>query len=72
VQEWCKNRTFCILPTQNFTGLGLGKVSYLKLVASVPFVASVHGGGLDPSPKAWETIFAGTIPILKRSQITDA
>ena len=37
---------------------------YLALVASVPFVACVHGGGLDPSPKAWEALLVGTIPII--------
>jgi hypothetical protein len=72
VEEWCKNRTFCIDPHQNSTGLNRDRASFLKLVASVPFVACVHGGGLDPSPKAWETILAGTIPIMQRSQITDA
>jgi hypothetical protein len=77
VREWCRNRTFCMDP-QNATGLDLDKTSnlnhksFLNHIASVPFVACVHGGGLDPSPKAWETILAGTIPIVQRSQIADA
>jgi hypothetical protein len=72
VQEWCRNRTFCMDPSRNSTGSELDRTFYLKLIASVPFVACVHGGGLDPSPKAWETILAGTIPIMQRSQIADA
>ena len=30
-----------------------------------PFVMCVHGGGQDPSPKAWEAMLAGTIPIVQ-------
>lgn len=28
--------------------------------------------GMDPSPKAWEAIMAGTIPIIQRSVLDDA
>ena len=28
------------------------------------FLLCVHGGGLDPSPKAWEALLTGTIPII--------
>ena len=42
----------------------VSRKEYLALVASVPFVACVHGGGLDPSPKAWEALLVGTIPII--------
>jgi hypothetical protein len=72
VQVYCKNRTFCMDPSRNSDRSELNRTSYLKLIAAVPFVACVHGGGLDPSPKAWETILAGTIPIIQRSQIADA
>jgi hypothetical protein len=30
------------------------------------FVLCVHGGGIDPNPKAWEALLAGTIPIMKK------
>ena len=30
------------------------------------FLLCVHGGGIDPNPKAWEALLAGTIPIMKR------
>jgi hypothetical protein len=40
--------------------------------ASVPFIVCPHGGGQDPSPKAWEAILLGTIPILQHSHMDDA
>jgi hypothetical protein len=62
VQAWCRNRTFCMDPSIDATGSDLDKTfhldhkHFLQHIASVPFVAYVHGGGLDPSPKAWEII----------------
>lgn len=37
-----------------------------------PFVICAHGGGLDPSPKAWTCIANGSIPIIKSSALDDA
>ena len=51
---------------------GINKELYIKLITSVPFVLCVHGGGLDPSPKAWEAIMLGTIPIIQHSTLDDA
>ena len=31
-----------------------------------------HGGGVDPSPKAFEALAVGTIPIVQRSDVYDA
>jgi hypothetical protein len=45
---------------------------WLRFVAKYPFLLCVHGGGLDPSPKAWEAIAVGTIPIIKHSPLDDA
>ena len=45
---------------------------WIHLATSVPFVLCVHGGGLDPSPKAWEAIMLGTIPIIQHSTLDDA
>lgn len=42
--------------------------SHAKFVWSVQnsqFVMCTHGGGLDPSPKAWETVLIGSIPIIQ-------
>lgn len=42
---------------------------FVKLVLSSKFVVMAHGGGLDPSPKAWEVLVLGSIPILQRSPL---
>jgi len=62
---------YCIRPS-NFTAEGVAHDTYIALLKSVPFVACAHGGGLDPSPKAWEAIMAGTIPIIQHSPLDDA
>ena len=36
------------------------------------FVLCVEGGGLDPSPKAWQAIAAGAIPIVRRTALAPA
>lgn len=38
---------------------------FWKAIRDVPFVLCVHGGGIDPNPKAWETLLLGSIPILQ-------
>ena len=68
-QEMCANISFCIRPMPHVAGENMNRSSYLSLVGSIPFVACVHGGGLDPSPKAWESIMAGSIPIVQRNQV---
>ena len=51
---------------------GIARTDYLELLVSAPFVACVKGGGIDPSPKAWESILAGTIPIIQSTWLDDA
>lgn len=73
VDVMCKNSSICLQPNQDFTNImGISRKSYLAHVASVPFIACVHGGGLDPSPKAWEALIIGTIPIIQHSTVEDA
>lgn len=38
---------------------------FWELLGTFPFILCVHGGGLDPSPKAWEALLMGTIPIIQ-------
>ena len=45
---------------------------YYQLIRQHPFVLCVRGGGLDPSPKAWECIANGSIPIIESSTLDDA
>jgi hypothetical protein len=37
-----------------------------------PFTLCVEGGGIDPSPKAFEALRQGSIPIIKNSPLADA
>ncbi len=37
-----------------------------------PFIACVHGSGIEPSPKAWEAVLLGCIPIVQHSTLDDA
>lgn len=62
----------CLTPPDNGGGNGIDRIEYLKLLVSVPFVACVQGGGVDPSPKAWEAVLAGAIPIIQSSWVDDA
>lgn len=36
-----------------------------------PFTACVHGSGIEPSPKAWEAVLIGSIPIVQHSTLDD-
>lgn len=74
----CKSSTFCTTGVKNITFVPnstrimeteLSKDEFIRLVVSSKFVAMVHGGGLDPSPKAWEVMALGAIPILQRSPL---
>ena len=51
---------------------GVGHLQFLVEVSQVPFILCTHGGGLDPSPKAFEAILVGTIPIVQHSTLDDA
>jgi hypothetical protein len=51
---------------------GISQATYVKIAQYLSFVACVNGGGLDPSPKAWEAIMLGTIPIIQHSTLDDA
>jgi hypothetical protein len=36
------------------------------------FTVCAHGGGFDPSPRAWQALLCGSIPIIKRSPVDGA
>lgn len=42
---------------------------FMKALGTVSFVLCPHGGGIDPAPKAFEALAAGTIPIVQRSDL---
>jgi hypothetical protein len=67
--------SLCISPHRNATRdhrKGIPQSDYIALAHNASFVLCVKGGGLDPSPKAWEAIMLGTIPIVHRSTLDDA
>jgi len=64
--------TVCYGPPDSNNGEGMPRTEYLMLLVQRPFVACVRGGGLDPSPKAWEAIIAGTVPIIQSNWLDDA
>ena len=45
---------------------------FLELIHQHAFVLCVEGGGLDPSPKAWQTILNGSIPIIRTTALQNA
>ena len=50
----------------------LNEKSFNKLLQENAFVACVEGGGLDPSPKAWQAILHGAIPIIRSTALNRA
>jgi len=50
---------FCTVPDGD-----ISEPEFLALMRSHAFVLCAEGGGLDPSPKAWQAILSGAIPII--------
>lgn len=61
VHEWCSSnwKEFCV------TNQSQPGPDFFGLVQSYPFMLCVHGGGIDPNPKAWDALLLGTIPIIQ-------
>lgn len=58
---------FCTVPD--------GEVSepeFAAIMQDHAFVACVEGGGLDPSPKAWQALMCGAIPVLRHGPLDRA
>lgn len=45
---------------------------FVELLQAHSFVLCVEGGGIDPSPKAWQAIMHGTVPIILDSALRSA
>jgi len=45
--------------------------AFRRLLSTYAFVLCPQGGGLDPSPKAWEALLAGCIPIVERTPTSE-
>ena len=44
----------------------------MEALSRYNFTICVHGGGIDPSPRAWEAIMRGSIPIIRESPVAEA
>jgi hypothetical protein len=74
-EEHLPSHVLCLSPKRHAPRdlrKGIPLAQYIKYAQSVSFVLCVKGGGLDPSPKAWEAIMLGTIPIIQHSTLDDA
>ena len=45
---------------------------FLSFLMNTSFTACAHGGGVDPAPKAFEALAAGSIPIIASSALDTA
>jgi len=62
-------------PWSKFATPFFGEISeavFEDLLRRYAFVACVEGGGLDPSPKAWQAIMNGCIPVIRRTALAPA
>jgi GR25 family glycosyltransferase involved in LPS biosynthesis/tetratricopeptide (TPR) repeat protein len=50
----------------------LTPTEFKKALETYSFVVCVHGGGYDPSPRAWESLYYGAIPIIAHSPVDEA
>ncbi len=50
----------------------LDPTDFRRKLMSAQFCLCVHGGGVDPSPRAWEALLCGAIPILEHSSVDAA
>jgi hypothetical protein len=60
-----EEEAWCSRPAEFDGTEGVSHAAFLRMAADAPFVACPHGGGIDPSPKAWETLLVGSIPIVQ-------
>ena len=59
--------SFCTVIEQE-----ISEAEYHAQIAQHAFVLCVEGGGLDPSPKAWDSLIHGAIPIIRQSPTASA
>lgn len=64
----CQKASYCKTPLVDVEN----QKNFLHELTRYQFILCTHGGGLDPSPKAWESILLGTIPIIQHGTLDDA
>ena len=73
--QWQKRRDVSALIADHWGSFvdhpdNIAAEDFAETIARYPFVLCVGGGGLDPSPKAWAALIAGSIPIVERNATT--
>ena len=62
-------------PWSSFTTVQSGRSTlreFRRELQQHPFTLCVEGGGIDPSPKAFEALLQGSIPVIRDSGVADA
>lgn len=70
VTELCRNGSWAAF--SEVLDKPVSQIQFQKLLSKASFTYCVNGGGIDPSPKAMEALVAGSIPIMKRSTVSEA
>ena len=64
VTRWFKNHP---LVTHKSS---VGRAEFVAKLKDSRFCICTHGGGIDPSPRCWESIMYGCIPIIEKSPLS--
>jgi len=76
--QWTVRREVTALARQDWAEFctvidtSIPEAEFTQLMQTHAFVLCVEGGGLDPSPKAWQSILNGAVPIIRRSAVSKA
>lgn len=50
----------------------MNEIDFKTALLNSQFVICVNGGGIDPSPRVWQALLCGCIPIIKKSTLDEA
>ena len=65
-------QTLCVHRPRYASHLQVDFNQFLSFLMNTSFTACAHGGGVDPAPKAFEALAAGSIPIIASSALDAA
>lgn len=68
VSNFCQNKWKDFVCLKN----NLEYTDFINHLLNSKFVLCVNGGGYDPSPKCWEALLCGCIPIIEHSTLNEA
>ena len=68
--QWASRKRVSAMAQRHWSSLcsilteEVSEAEYLRLMSEYAFVICVEGGGYDPSPKAWQALIHGAVPII--------